>query len=319
MKLKEIYELAIRMGIEKDVRGPEAVAKILARNRAEFERLEEKDVPYFDQQTLINPFSDSRILHGDGEQEIESAMVGIDVELQEVLLADRLREKGKRIDLMIAHHPEGIGLAGLHGVMDLQADLISRAGVPINIGDNIMAPRIAEVKRNMMGANHQRAVDAAQVLDIPFICIHTPADNLVNDFVQTHLDARKPVLLEEVLDCLLEIPEYSQAKVKKSGPELVVGDKRKRAGRIMVDFTGGTSGSPDVYQKLEAAGVGTVVCMHLQEKHRDQAKKCNVNVVVAGHMASDSLGLNLVMDQLETQGVSILPVSGYIRISRIQG
>ncbi|NLB18775.1 MAG: NGG1p interacting factor NIF3 [Syntrophomonadaceae bacterium] len=317
MKLREIYSLAIKLGIEKDVRGPQEIEKILLNRKQQFERMDDKDATFFDEESLNNPFSDSRILFGTGEEEIKTMMVGIDIEVPEILMADQLRQQGREIDMILAHHPEGVALAELYGVMDLQADLLARAGVPINVGENIMTARISEVKRNIMPVNHQRAVDAARILGIPFMCVHTPADNLVNDFVQSYLDAKTPERLEEVLDLLVEIPEYRQARIMKAGPQLVVGDKRQRDGRIMVDFTGATSGSTDVYEKLKFSGVGTVVCMHIQEKHREQAKKHNINVVVAGHIASDSLGLNLFLDQVESRGISIIPGSGLIRVSRL--
>ena len=316
MKLNEIYQLAIQMGIEKDVRGREEIDKILARNLQEFERLEGKDNSYFDQQTLTNPFSDTRILYGTGDEEITSILCGIDMEASEIVLADQLRQRGRKIDLVMAHHPEGSAFAALYGVMDLQNELLHKAGVPINVAEGIMSSRISEVKRTLMSQNHQRAVDAARLLDLPFMCVHTPADNLVNDFLQSYLDDKSPRYLEELLEKLLEIPEYSEAKRLKAGPELVVGDKKKHAGKILVDMTGGTSGSADVYEKLAAAGVGTVIRMHLTEKHRELAKKHHVNVVVAGHMASDSLGLNLFLDQLELRGVSVIPASGLIRVRR---
>ena len=108
------------------------------------------------------------------------------MEVAEIILADRLREKGQSIDLVMAHHPEGSALAALYGVMDLQADLLHRAGIPINVAEGILGPRISEVKRNLMSHNHQRAVDAARLLEIPFMCVHTPADNQVNVRTAVH-------------------------------------------------------------------------------------------------------------------------------------
>lgn len=317
MKLNEVYELAIKLGIEKDVRGTEEIDRLLAKNRREFERVEATDSTYFDRETLTNPFSDTRILYGTGEEEITSIFCGVDMETPEIILADRLREKGQKIDLVLAHHPEGVAQAALYGVMELQADLLLRAGIPINVAEGIMESRISEVRRNMMSQNHQRAVDAARLLDIPFMCVHTAADNLVNDYLQRHIDNRNPQYLEELLEVLLEVPEYQEAKRLKAGPELVVGEKKKRAGQVLVDMTGGTSGSADMYEKLEAVGIGTVIRMHLTEKHREQAKKHHINVIVAGHMASDSLGLNLFLDQLELRGIYIIPASGLIRIRRV--
>lgn len=319
MKLKEIYRFAVQMGMEKDVRGLDELRAAMAKRQKDFTKCDEKDRRYFDQESITNPFGDTRILYGTGEEEIKSALVGVDMESAEIVLADRLREKGMPVDLVIAHHPEGVALAALAEVMELQSDLLHRMGIPINVAESILASRISEVERGILPTNHQRAVDAARLLSMPFMCVHTAADNMVNDFLQTMVNEQQPRLLDDVVEMLLSIPEYSQAKEMKAGPRIVVGDKRKRAGRIFVDMTGGTSGSAEAYAKMETAGVGTILCMHLSEKHRESAKKSNINVIIAGHMASDSLGLNLVMDQMEAKGLNIIPCSGYIRISRAAG
>jgi hypothetical protein len=52
------------------------------------------------------------------------------------------------------------------------------------------------------------------------------------------------------------------------------------------------------------------------EEHRKEAEKYHINVVIAGHMASDSLGMNLFLDALEADGIEIIPVSGLIRFNR---
>lgn len=316
MKLREIYELAVKMGIEKDVRGSANIERILNKNRAAYDKLEEKEREFFDAETLFNPFADTRILYGTGEENISALICGVDMEAPEIILADRLREKGRRIDLVMAHHPEGRAQASLYKVMDLQADLLNNMGISINVAESILSSRISEVERAMMPLNHQRAVDAARLLDIPFMCVHTAADNQVNEYLQRKIDEELPYTLEDLIELLLDIPEYRQAKKINAGPKLVVGDKKKRAGRIFVDMTGGTSGSAESFQKMESAGVGTIVCMHMQEKHRENAKKHNINVLIAGHMASDSVGLNIFLDELEKRGIEIIPASGLIRVSR---
>jgi hypothetical protein len=73
-------------------------------------------------------------------------MTGVDIEVGEVLLADRLGEKGKPVDLIMAHHPEGKALAELHDVMHLQEDIMAGYGVPINVAESLMSSRISEVK-----------------------------------------------------------------------------------------------------------------------------------------------------------------------------
>ncbi|WP_031516065.1 NGG1p interacting factor 3 protein, NIF3 [Desulfofalx alkaliphila] len=316
MKLREIYELAIELGKANDPRGLEEVQKILNNNMEKYNKLEDEDKKDYDQDKLFNPYSDTRVLNGDLDKEIKRVLVGVDMEVAEVLLADRLTEKGKVIDLIIAHHPEGKAMAALHEVMHMQEDILAKHGVPINVAEGIMAARIGEVRRALMPINHNRAVDAARLLGYPLMCIHTPADNMVNTYLQKKMDEKKPERLGDVVKLLKEEPEYAEAVKYNAGPTIVVGNKERRAGKVMVDMTGGTGGSEHAYKNLMQAGVGTMVVMHISEKHRKEAEKNHVNVIIAGHMASDSLGLNLILDKLEEGGIEIVPTAGLLRHKR---
>lgn len=316
MKIKDIYQLAVESGIAKDPRSPEAVRKLLEKENKLYSEMKDEEKKEFDQDRLFNPYSDTRVLFGDPEQEVARVLAGVDMETGEVLLADRVSQGGAKIDLIIAHHPEGKAMSALYQVMRLQEDVLAKFGVPINVAEGIMASRISEVKWGLMPLNHNRAVDAARLLAIPIMCVHTPADNLVNDFLQSKMDAQQPETLGDVVNILKEIPEYAEAVQYNAGPVIVLGSKERRAGRIMVDMTGGTSGSEKAYAKLAAAGVGTLIVMHIGEKHRKEAEKNHVNVIIAGHIASDSLGLNLFLDELVGRGVEVLPCAGLLRHQR---
>lgn len=316
MKLKEIYQLAIELAMENDPRGKAEVAKLLDKAQKSFEELKDEEKSEFDPDKLINPYSDSRILAGDVEQEIKRVLVGIDIEVGEVLLADRLQEKGQQIDLIMAHHPEGRALAALHDVMHMQEDILYKLGVPINIAEGLMASRISEVQRGLAPLNHNKAIDAAKLLGFAMMCIHTPADNMVNTFLEKYFAEKQPETLGDIVKLLKDIPEYQAAAKENAGPFISVGSPKKRAGKIFVDMTGGTGGSEDAFAKLAQAGVGTIVGMHIGEKHRKEAEKNHINVVIAGHLASDSLGMNLILDQLEAKGLEVIPCSGLTRFKR---
>jgi putative NIF3 family GTP cyclohydrolase 1 type 2 len=315
MKLAEIYSLAVQLGKENDIRG-DYLQHLLNENQKQFDQLGEDDKYFFDQQSLDNPFNDTRILVGSGEEEIGSILCGIDMETQELLLADRLREKGRRIDMVLAHHPEGIAEAELHGVMQMQADMMKEMGVPINIGEGLMASRISEVRRGRMPLNHQRAVDAARLLDMPFMCAHTAADNLAARFLNDLLAQAEITTVGDIMKLLMEIPEYIEARRLKAGPAIIAGESKRRAGKIYVKFSGGTATAEKAYEQLARAGVGTIIGMHMPEKHRTAARENNINVIIAGHMASDSLGMNQLLDKIEQRGVEIIPCSGLIRVKR---
>ena len=317
MKLRDIYETAYRQGIAADPRGREGVARILKRTEKEFNDLPEHRKWEFDQESLVNPFADTRILVGDPETEVSTMLVGIDLEVGEVLLADALRAKGKKIDLLFAHHPEGRALARLEEVMGLQADVWSKFGVSLAYGDTVLADRMAEIMRALHPRNNEQTIAAARLLDLPYMCCHTPADNSVNRFLQARCDELgTDGTVDELLDMLKAIPEYREAVVQGTGPVIFQGEGKRRTGKIMVDMTGGTSGPVEALSRLAAAGVGTILGMHMGEAHRQKAKDEHLNVVIAGHISSVSLGMNLIIDNFERQGVEVIACSGFTRVSR---
>lgn len=317
MTLQEIYELGIKLGMEADPRGLAGVKKALGRCQKEFEELPEKEKAEFDSEVLKNPYADSRILFGEPAAKISRIMAGIDIGTGEMVLADRLSEKGEKIDLVLSHHPEGGALAGLADVMNVQIDLHEQAGVPVNVAESLLDKRISEVRRRFWPLNHFQAVDAAKLLNIPLMSMHTATDNLVYSFLKKVIDAKNPETVGDVLTLLKEIPEYKEAVKQGVGPILFTGSEKRRAGKVVpIEITGGTEGSKELYEKMSQAGVGTIVAMHASEEHRTEAEKHHLNLVIAGHISSDSLGMNLLLDEVEKQGVSILPCSGLIRVKR---
>lgn len=319
MNIKQIYDLAIQTGIDNDPRGRKKIEKILKKREEEFSDLPEKKKKDYDKSRLTNPYSDTNIQYMPNKDvEVKTAMVGIDIDPAEILLANEMRKNGKKIDLVISHHPIGKSLANLADVMDMQVDILEREGVPGNIAEKIMEERISQVNKNLAPINHYQTVDAARLLDIPLMNIHTPGDNSVYTFLEERMKKEKLETVGEIIDFLKKIPEYAEATKLGIGPTIFSGGERSRAGKIILGMTGGTGGSEKIYEKLGQYGIGTVVDMHIGEKHREEAAKHYINVVIAGHMASDSLGLNIVVDKLEEKGIEIIPCSGFIRHSRVK-
>jgi putative NIF3 family GTP cyclohydrolase 1 type 2 len=239
------------------------------------------------------------------------------MEAGEILLADRLSSKGQKIDLVIAHHPEGRAYANFYEVMRMQSDILKKFGVPINVAESLLEGRIKEVERSLSPANHTRAADVARLLDIPFMCMHTPTDNMVTGFLQKMFDKKAPDTLGDIMKLLKDIPEYREAAKNNAGPKILLGSAERSAGKIFVDMTGGTGGSKDIFESLVNSGVSTIVGMHLGEAHRKEAEKRHMNVVIAGHISSDNLGVNLMLDEVQKKGrLKIVACSGFRRFER---
>ncbi len=290
MKLSDFYKLVVKFGIDRDP------------------RLDKKS---------IKSYPDTAILYGSPNTRVKKILVGIDMEVPEILLADNLRSKGG-LDLVLSHHPEGRAFAVFYEVMMLQIDLLAKAGIPDKVARQLLDERKREVERRVLPQNHMRSSDAARLLNMPFMCVHTPADNHVASFIEDLLISKKPDKVQDIVGILETVPEYHQAKVDFSGPRIILGSPKRPVGKVFVEMTGGTEGSKDVYDKLYKKGIRTLVVMHLSEEHLKKVKDANLNVVIAGHISSDNLGLNLLLDRIEKkEKLEIIGCSGFTRIKRI--
>ena len=317
MKVQDIQNLSLQMGMSADFRGRDGVQKFLDNKRKKFQKLSLPEQDEFDKEELENPYLDSIICNiansPIGEKEIKRVLVGIDIGPAEILIAKELGN----IDLVIAHHPIGKGLAQLADVMSLQCDVLKYYGLPINISEGLMRERISEVARGVNSANHQRTVDAAKLLNVNLMNSHTPCDNLAAKFLKDLIENKEIEKVSDLINVLKEIPEYKEAGKIGVGPKIFVGSPENRCGKIALsEITGGTEGSPKLYDKMANVGIGTVVGMHISEEHKKEAELAHINIIIAGHMSSDSLGVNLFLDELEKQGIEIVQCSGFTRVSR---
>jgi putative NIF3 family GTP cyclohydrolase 1 type 2 len=288
VKLSHLYSQIIKFGKERDPRN---------KNR-------------------IISFEDTALLYGRPDTDIKKIMVGIDIDIGELLLADKIRRE-EGLDLVIAHHPQGKAHAAFYEVMQLQVNMLVRVGINKKVAKALIDERKFEVERKVLPQNHMRAVDAARILDLPFMCVHTPADNHVSSFIQELLAKEKPKKVEDIVEILKNIPEYKDAKENLAGPRIIMGNPRRPVGKVFVEMTGGTEGSKDVYDKMYKTGIRTLVSMHLSEEHFKKVKDANLNVVIAGHISSDTLGLNLLLDRIEKEEeLETISCSGFRRIYR---
>lgn len=316
LNVKNVFDLGVKMGIAADPRGAKGVAKYLNTVKKEYGELKEKDKKYFDQSRLANPYPDSYIHVDDGRKDVKRVIAGIDLDSAEILMATQLTERGKKIDLAISHHPVGNALAGLHEVMEMSTGVFESFGLPIHIAEKVMGDRINEVGRGVHGINHHRGVDIARILGVNYMSTHTITDNLVNQFLEDLFKKEKPETMGEMMDVLMEIPEYQEAKRRGAGPKIIAGNRHKKVGKYLVEMTGGTEPSAQVYEEFSRVGYSTIIGMHMREDGLKKVNEQHMNVIIAGHMSSDSIGMNLFLDELEKKGVDIVPCGGLIRVSR---
>jgi len=247
------------------------------------------------------------IVPGEG---IRKVLMGVDMDTAELMLAQQLG-----YDCVVSHHPRNTDVDML-GVLNDHIRKLEALGVPRNKSQKLLAERKKELDYMLHVSNSRRSESAAKLLNMPFMCIHTPTDIIGEAIVQEFLDKKfggKPeTTVQELVDALEEIGEYKNSARK---PVIRVGAKDSYAGKIYVLMSGLTGPGPKITKEYFEAGVGTLILMHIPEKDAKEIEEQGIgNVVVAGHMSSDSLGLNKIAQKWFEHGVETTMMSGIVAI-----
>ena len=245
--------------------------------------------------------------------EVRRVFVGIDIDVGELLLARTLGADG-----VIAHHPIGSrARLGLPAVIDRHEEQMRAVGIPAELAHSAMLARRQPVAHGLHTVNYDRTVDAARKLGLPLMNVHLAADIIGRqyfiDFVNRVVDGHATTVGGLVGE-LRTIPEMEASLVQ---PELWLGKPENPVGRWIVQMAAGVNGGAPVYHTYYEHGIDTILAMHIDDRdlrELAQAQRPTANLVITGHMPSDSIGMNRVIDAIEERGVEVLTGSGVIRI-----
>ncbi len=85
--------------------------------------------------------------------------------------------------------------------------------------------------------------------------------------------------------------------------------RRTRLEKLLFPHAAATNGGYEIAKTYFEYGVGTLIYIHISpvdlEKLRDEGKG---NLLVTGHIASDSLGINPFIHELEGRGLSVTKI-----------
>ncbi len=240
---------------------------------------------------------------------IRRVLFGIDVGPAELLLAKHLG-----LDAAIAHHPNPV-VQSYADILDKHVDQMVAAGVPLEEARTAVAPLKEALTLTYHGGNYGRTVSAARLLGLPYLNVHNPLDELgrrlMDKAVQRAVAAAGPrARVRDVLAGLESLPEFLEAPTR---PLVALGDPDNPAGRVVVAHGAGTNGRAPVALAYFRHGVGTVVYIHLDYPELLRLRReapAGANLVVAGHIAADLVGINPFVRALEERGLEVVRASG---------
>jgi hypothetical protein len=229
---------------------------------------------------------------------IHRALITVDVSTSELILA-----KNIGCDVVIAHHPIGVSSMEFHRVFDRHTQFMIQNGVP----DNEARNAVSRLKRRIQIRSHaniyKQIVDTAGILKMPLVNIHQPCDEFMRRIILEKIkDHKHHHKISDLLKLIDEIPEFNNAV---SRPIVALGSAKSNVGRIALVLAAGTNGGYPIAKLYYEHGVSTVIYLHIDPT--DAAKlneeKIRGNLVILGHLAGDSIGLNALADKIELEGV----------------
>ncbi|UCH01338.1 MAG: hypothetical protein JSV20_05505 [Candidatus Bathyarchaeota archaeon] len=238
-------------------------------------------------------------------QKIGKILFGIDVGVPELLLAKQLG-----CDAAISHHPKcAFPLIYSYKVFCRHVQQMVNAGVPQQTAEEAIRKKMLTLEVMQHKKNWRHSLDVARLLNMPYLNIHAPLDELGRRIMtrQIRQETSKDATVNDVVNALNKLPEFRNAVTKI---KILYGAESNPAGKIQVSHAAFTNGGYEILKTYFKHGVNTVIYIHIDANPRalEQLKADNVlgNLIVTGNIASDSVGINRFITELEKHEISVI-------------
>jgi putative NIF3 family GTP cyclohydrolase 1 type 2 len=233
---------------------------------------------------------------------ITKVLIGIDIGTAELMLAKQLR-----CDAVIAHHPIGVASVNFYKVFDRHLDYMVEHGVPKKIARQAVHMLKERIETRNHADIYNNVVGAAKALDMPLVNIHQPCDEYMRQVILRAIKAGKTEYVSDIVKSLNNIPEFRHAATKV---RVRFGNQNNKTGHWALVVAAGTNGGFHIAKAYLQYGVSTLIYLHIDygELMKMREEKLEGNLIVMGHLAGDSIGLNGLADRLEDIGIETVKV-----------
>jgi putative NIF3 family GTP cyclohydrolase 1 type 2 len=228
---------------------------------------------------------------------IKKVLIAIDAGTAELMLARQLGCDG-----VIAHHPIGVANVNFYKVFDRHIDFMVEHGVP----NKIAQQAVRKLKDRVSTRNHANiysdVVGAAKALGMPLVNIHQPCDEYMRQIILKAIKSGSTEYVSDIVRSISKIPEFRNAATKV---ETKLGNEKNKTGHWALVVAAGTNGGYHIGKAYFEYGISTIIYLHIDYSDLTKMRedKLDGNLVVMGHLAGDSIGLNGLADRLEDLGV----------------
>ena len=234
---------------------------------------------------------------------IRKILFGIDAGVPELLLAKQLR-----YDAVIAHHPQGSSaIVDYHKVFERHVEQMVEAGVPRKEAEQTVRKKRDALEVENHTRNYGHAVSVARLLKMPYMNIHAPLDEIgrqkMMKQVKVATDRNPYATVGDIVDSLRKLTEFKKAQ---TDIKIRLGRASNKVGKAIVSHAAGTNGGYEVAKTYFRYGIGTLIYIHISSADLERLRADGVgNLIITGHIASDSVGINPFLAALEERGISV--------------
>lgn len=260
--------------------------------------------------------ADSCVVHDTGRP-MRRLLASINATTGDLALA-----KSLGCDGYLLHHPlAGSARREFHRVFQRMVELVESYGVPSQRANQAVADLRERVRWSDHATDWDHLASAAALLDISLVNVHLAADELGR---RAMVDALAGIGPEDTIGRAAEALRAVLPELAHEDNDILFlpDDASRRAGPIAVVHAGGTNGGAPVAEALfehssvNGEPVGAVVYIHVSgDAARTLTARADSgapgSVIVTGHLASDAIGMNLLMDALRREHeLEIIPHGG---------
>lgn len=240
-------------------------------------------------------------------ENIKKLLFGIDIGAAELVLA-----KQAGYDAVVAHHPPQVAAIPAWQVYLRHREMMIAAGLPPQAADEAVLPRVEAMCSAYQSANHDHYPSLARLLDLPFMNIHCPLDELGRRIMQKTVDdcltAAGDASLGDVAAALKNLPEFQSAATEI---EIALGNAHDKAGSVVVAHGALTNGGYAVANAYFQHGIDTVIYIHIPYQDLMRLRQeARGQLLISGHISSDLVGINPFVEKLRAAGLTVDTISG---------
>jgi hypothetical protein len=179
------------------------------------------------------------------------------------------------------------------------------SGIPVLEAKKAVKKKLMALDVEMHTRNYGHAVDISRLLKMPYINIHTPLDELGRKIMVQKIneETNESASVGDVVSALDKLPEFKNAETEI---KIRLGAASNNAGKVVVSHGAGTNGGYEIAKTYFKHGIDTLIYIHISPSDLEKLKADGKgNLIITGHIASDSVGINPFIEELEKRDVNV--------------